>query len=65
MQGSETKGKEPGRVKKLFRSALDAALVPFLAIFTALVIGGIIIWLAGGNPIPGICRSFSRGFWFP
>ena len=36
--------------KSLFRSALDAMLIPFLAILTAVVLGGIIIVLVGGNP---------------
>jgi len=42
---------QPGSpAKSLFRSALDAMLVPFLAILTAVVLGGIIIALVGGNP---------------
>jgi len=65
MQGSGTQEKEPSRVKKLFRSAMDAALVPFLAIFTALVIGGIIIWLAGGNPIQAYVGLFQGAFGSP
>jgi len=65
MQGSETKQKTPGRVKQLFRSAMDAALVPFLAIFTALVIGGVIIWLAGGNPIQAYVGLFQGAFGSP
>jgi len=36
--------------KSLLRSALDAMLVPFLAILTAVVLGGIIIVLVRGNP---------------
>jgi simple sugar transport system permease protein len=62
MQGSETKEKKPGRAGKLFRSAMDAALVPLLAIFTALVIGGIIIWMAGGNPIQAYVGLFQGAF---
>jgi len=65
MQGSGTQEKEPSRVKKPFRSAMDAALVPFLAIFTALVIGGIIIWLAGGNPIQAYVGLFQGAFGSP
>jgi general nucleoside transport system permease protein len=65
MQGSETKEKEPSRAKKLFRSALDAALVPLLAIFTALVIGGIIIALAGGNPLQAYVGLFQGAFGSP
>ena len=37
--------------KSLLRSALDAMLVPFLAILTAVVLGGIIIILVRGNPL--------------
>ena len=62
MQGSETKEKTPGRAGKMFRSAMDAALVPLLAVFTALVIGAIIIWLAGGNPIQAYVGLFQGAF---
>jgi general nucleoside transport system permease protein len=37
-------------VRGLLRSALDAMLIPFLAILTAIVLGGIIILAVGGNP---------------
>lgn len=37
--------------KSFLRSALDAILIPFLAIFTAVVLGGLIILSVGGNPI--------------
>ena len=37
--------------KGFLRSALDAMLIPFLAIFTAVVLGGLIILAVGGNPI--------------
>ena len=36
--------------KGLVRSALDAMLIPFLAILTAVVLGGVIIASVGGNP---------------
>ena len=36
--------------KGFLRSALDAILIPFLAILTAVVLGGIIIISVGGNP---------------
>src|ERR1700752_364093 len=45
---SQTQSGSP--TKSLFRSALDAMLVPFLAILTAVVLGGIIIILVRGNP---------------
>jgi ABC-type uncharacterized transport system permease subunit len=65
MLGSDTKPKAPNRFKQAIRSALDAALVPFLAIFTALVIGGIIIALAGGNPIQAYIGLFEGAFGSP
>lgn len=46
---SETQSSSP--TKSLLRSALDAMLIPFLAILTAVVLGGIIIALVRGNPI--------------
>lgn len=36
--------------KNLLRSILDAVLIPFLAILTAIVLGGIIIAIVRGNP---------------
>jgi len=36
--------------KGFLRSALDAILIPFLAILTAVILGGIIIASVGGNP---------------
>ena len=45
---SQTQSGSP--TKSLLRSALDAMLIPFLAILTAVVLGGIIIVLVGGNP---------------
>ncbi len=42
---------QSGSVTKGFtRSALDALLIPLLAIFTAVILGGIIIVSVGGNP---------------
>lgn len=37
--------------KGFLRSALDAMLIPFLAILTAVILGGLIILSVGGNPI--------------
>lgn len=37
--------------KSFLRTALDAMLIPFLAILTAIVLGGVIIASVGGNPI--------------
>ena len=36
--------------KQILQSILDASLIPFLAILTAVVVGGIIIRLVGGDP---------------
>jgi len=38
------------RSKQILQSILDAMLVPFLAILTAIIIGGVIIKMVGGNP---------------
>jgi len=45
---SQTQSGSP--TKSLLSSALDAMLIPFLAILTAVVLGGIIIILVRGNP---------------
>ena len=37
--------------KRILQSISDAVLIPFLAILTAVIIGGIIIWFVGGDPI--------------
>lgn len=37
--------------KQILRTILEAGLVPFLAILTAVIIGGIIIIIVGGDPI--------------
>ena len=36
--------------RQVLQSILDASLIPFLAIFTAVLIGGVIIKLVGGDP---------------
>ncbi len=38
-------------IKRILQSISEAVLIPFLAILTAVVIGGIIIWFVGGDPI--------------
>jgi general nucleoside transport system permease protein len=38
-------------IKQILRTILEAGLVPFLAILTAVIIGGIIIIIVGGDPI--------------
>ena len=44
------------------RSALNAMLIPVLAVFTALVVGGIIIALVGGNPFDAYLGLFQGAF---
>lgn len=36
--------------RQILQTVLDASLVPFLAILTAVVVGGIIIRFVGGDP---------------
>jgi simple sugar transport system permease protein len=38
-------------IKKILQSISETLLIPFLSILTAMVIGGIIIWFVGGNPL--------------
>jgi len=38
------------RVRQVLQLISDASLIPFLAILTALIVGGVIIKLVGGNP---------------
>ncbi len=44
------------------RSALNAMLVPLLAVFTALVVGGVIIAMVGGNPFDAYLGLFQGAF---
>ena len=46
MQKSEEQG-----LMKILGQLRDALLVPLLAIITAIILGGITIWVAGGDPI--------------
>ncbi len=41
---------EKSLVRQVLQAILDATLVPFLAIFTAVLIGGLIIKIVGGDP---------------
>ena len=45
---SEKQSNSP--IKKILQSISDASLVPFLAILTAVVLGGLIISFVGGDP---------------
>lgn len=49
MQSAEEK-QAPQGWKRIWRTVADAALVPVLAILTAVVVGGVIIAIVGGNP---------------
>lgn len=57
---SQTQSGSP--TKSLFRSALDAMLIPFLAILTAVVLGGILIVLVGGNPFQAYAGLLQGSF---
>lgn len=57
---SETQTGSP--VKRLLQSALDAMLIPILAILTAVVLGGIIIALVRGNPLLAYYGLISGSF---
>jgi simple sugar transport system permease protein len=46
----QSEKKSGSSIKTLLRSALDAMLIPFLAILTAVVVGGVIIAVVRGNP---------------
>jgi simple sugar transport system permease protein len=45
-----------------FRQLIDPVLIPLLAIFTALVVGGVVIWSVGGNPIAAYRGLFQGAF---
>jgi simple sugar transport system permease protein len=47
------------------KSAARAALVPVLAVFTALVVGAVIIVIAGGNPLAAYLGLFQGAFGSP
>ena len=50
------------RTKRILQSIFDAILIPFLAIVTALIIGGVIIWFVGGDPILAY-KGLIQGSW--
>lgn len=50
------------RTKIILQSIFDAILIPFLAIVTALIIGGVIIWFVGGDPILAY-KGLLQGSW--
>jgi ABC-type uncharacterized transport system permease subunit len=62
MQNPEEKESQINPVKRILRSAINAILVPLLAVFTAMIIGGVVIALAGGNPIFAYVGLFQGAF---
>jgi len=50
------------RIKRIMQSIFDAVLIPFLAILTAVIIGGIIIWFVGGDPFLAY-KGLIQGSW--
>jgi simple sugar transport system permease protein len=62
MQGPQKQAGFTDKLKSWLRSAGKALLVPVLAIFTALVVGGIVIFVAGGNPLLAYYGLFVGGF---
>jgi simple sugar transport system permease protein len=49
-------------LKDLLVTAKDAMLVPLLAVFTAIIIGGIVIAAVGGNPFAAYAGLFEGAF---
>jgi simple sugar transport system permease protein len=64
MSGSDTEENSDrySRWKVALLRAGNAILVPVLAVFTALVIGALVILWAGGNPIAAYIGLFQGGF---
>jgi simple sugar transport system permease protein len=62
MQSPQKQAGFTNKLKSWLRSAGKALLVPVLAIFTALVVGGIVIFVAGGNPLLAYYGLFVGGF---
>lgn len=50
------------RLRLLLRSVLEAVQVPILAVLTAMVVGGGVIALAGGNPLAAYMGLFQGAF---
>jgi len=55
--------KDPGTLlKNMLLAAKDAMLVPLLAVLTAIIIGGIVIAVVGGNPFAAYAGLFEGSF---
>jgi len=63
MQSNEEQSiSQESPIKKLLKSAGTTMLVPILSVFTALIIGGIVIALVGGNPFYAYLGLFQGAF---
>jgi simple sugar transport system permease protein len=58
----ETAPKTAPKILKRLKPAINAVLVPLLAVFTALVLGALIIMAAGGDPIAAYRGLFEGAF---
>ena len=61
MQSSEEQ-KDANPILRFLRSTVNALLVPLLAVLTSIIIGGIVIMIAGGNPFMAYIGLFQGGF---
>ncbi len=62
-ESEQQEGKTPGKkADSNTRSSVNAILVPFLAVLTAMIVGGIVIALAGGNPFAAYAGLFQGAF---
>ncbi len=59
---NESRGMFWRSVLSAVRAALRAMLIPLLAVFTAMLTGGVVIALAGGNPIAAYVGLFQGAF---
>ena len=49
-------------LRQILRASMDALLVPLLAVLTAMILGGLVIAFAGGNPIYAYLGLFQGAF---
>jgi ABC-type uncharacterized transport system permease subunit len=52
----------PSRAVQILKKASNTILVPFLAVLTAMVVGALVIWGAGGNPLAAYLGLFEGAF---
>lgn len=62
MPNPEERVSRTDRRKDIFRSVVNAMLVPLLAVFTAMVVGGVVIAVAGGDPFSAYLGLFEGAF---